>query len=146
MFRKKVKCFNCGFLALRGEMPRFNEPTLLEQIRLLKELELLGYQECTQRGRDAIAKGTHADPSIFTCTRHVWSFYDFKDKQWDAVFQFINSKRKCPYHFPYNSGYSPIEHQELQREAKTHRLLFIGMLSAAAIGAVAAVVSQLIAQ
>lgn len=146
VFRKQSKCCNCGFLALRGEMPKLYEPMSLEQIKLLKELELFGSQECTQRGRDRIADGIHTDPSILTCIRHVWSYSDFKDKPVDAFFQLLNSERKCPYFFPYNPSYSPAEHRELQREAKTHRLLIKGMILAALIGAIAAIAAQLIAR
>jgi len=146
MFRKKVKCRNCGFLALQGETPSILKDLTLENIRLVKELELWDDQECTQLGRDAIAEGTHAEPFMFTCTRHVWDSYSFKSKPMDVILQFINSKRECPYYFQYNPGYSPIEHRELQQEARTRRLLLIGMLSAAVIGAVAALVGQLIAR
>ena len=139
MFRKQGKCCNCGFLALHMPIP----PIPLEQLKLFKEL-LFGYQECLQRGRDRIAEGKHPDPSVLSCTRHVWSYSDFKDKPTDDIFQFLNSERKCPYFFTYSPGYSPIEHRELQREAKTQRLLIIGMLLAALIGAVAAIVAQLI--
>lgn len=117
----------------------------LEEVKLFKELDLFGSHECTQRGRDAIADGTHADLSILTCARHIWSYSDFRDKPADAVFQFLNSVGKCPYFFPYNPSYSPIEHRELQREAKTQRLLIKGMILAALIGAGAAIAAQLIA-
>lgn len=118
----------------------------LEQMRLFKDLGLLGGHEFTQLGRDRIANRTHPDLSILTCTRHVWSYSDFKDKPPDAIFQLLNSERKCPYFFSYNPSYSPVEHRELQREAKTQRLLIKGMLLAALIGAVAAIVAQLIAR
>ena len=108
--------------------------------------ELYSGQECTQRGRDQIVGSKHSDPSILLCTRNVWSGSDFKDKPKDAVFQFLNSNRKCPYFFHYNPGYSPVEHRELQRDAKNQRLLMIGMLLAALIGAAAAIVAQAIAR
>lgn len=145
MFRKQSKCCNCGFLALHGDIPAPLEPRTLEQLRLFKELELLSSHECTQRGRDHIADGTHKAPGTLTCTRHVWSGSDIKDKPAEVIFQLVNSKRTCPYFFPYNPSYSPIEHRELQREAKTQWLLIKGMLLAALIGAVAAIVAQLIA-
>lgn len=128
---------------MSGEV--LSRPITLEEVKLLKGLDLLGSQECTQRGRDAIANGTHSGLSILRCTRHVWSYSDFRDKPADAVFQFLNSVGKCPYFFPYNPGYSPIEHRELQREAKTQRLLIKGMILAALIGAGAAIAAQLIA-
>jgi len=141
MFRKQVNCCNCGFLALCESMPHLS----LEDVKLFKELDLFGYHECTQRGRDAIADGTHAVLSLLTCTRNVWSYSDFRKKPADTVFQLLNSERKCPYFFPYNPGYSPAEHRELRREAKTQALLIKGMILAALIGAVAAIAAQLIA-
>lgn len=144
-----MKCCNCGFLALH--VPLSLVPGFLETIetvrdfKALVELGLYSGQECTQRGRDRIADNTHADPNSLTCTRYIWSYSDSSDKSKEAVFQHLNSKRKCPHFFPYNPGYSPIEHRELQREAKTQRLLIIGMLLAALIGAVAAIVGQVVA-
>lgn len=56
-------------------------------------------------------------------------------KKKEETFNFLNTKQKCPYFFPYNPSYSPSEHQQLQREARNQRLLMIGMLLAALIGA-----------
>ena len=116
----------------------------MQDIKAAQELD--SYRECTQQGRDQIAKSKHSNPSMLTCTRNVWSRSDLTDKSKRAVFQFLTSSRKCPYFFPYNPGYSPVEHRELQREAKNQRLLIIGMLLAALIGAVAAIVAQVLAR
>ena len=117
----------------------------IQDYKAAKELGLYS-SECTQQGRDQIAESKHLDPSILICARHVWSASNFKDKPEDVFFQFLNSNRKCPYFFPYHPGYSPIEHRELQRDAKNQRLLVIGMLLAALIGAVAAIVAQVLAR
>jgi hypothetical protein len=140
MFRKQAKCCNCGFLAL------FIAADSLEQRELLKDLGLLGSQEYTQQERQQIIEGRHPNPSVLFCTRHVWSGSHFKDKPKETVFQFLNQEQKCPYFYPYNPSYSPVEHRELQREAKTQKLLLVGMLLAALIGALAAIVAQLIAR
>lgn len=121
-------------------------PGITYDLKEAKELGFYGIQECTQRGRDQIVESKHSNPDILTCARHVWSRFDFKDKPKDDFFQSLNSNRKCPYFFPYNPGYSPIEHRELQREAKNQRLLIIGMLLAALIGAVAAIIAQVLAR
>lgn len=143
MFRKKVKCRNCGFLALHGlQLPH---KASWDMIKTAHELGLFASSECIQRGREHIADGTHTAPTTLICTRHVWDGSDFEDKPKGTIFEVLNSPRKCPYFFPYNPGYSPAEHRELQREAKTRTLLLIGMLSAAAIGAVAAIVGQFVA-
>lgn len=117
MFRKQVKCCNCGFLALRGAAVRPTAKTLGD-VKLLHDLGFYGVKECTQRGRDQIDDGTHRDVYSLTCARHVWSGLDFKGKSMGEVYWFLTSERKCPYFFPYDAGYSPAEHRELQREAK----------------------------
>jgi len=115
-------------------------------LKTLKELDMLSPAECTQVGRDNIANGTHPNPFDTICARHVWDSSDLKAKQKDEALKFLSSERKCPYFFPYNPGYSPAEHRELQREAKTHMLLIKGMILAALIGAVAAIAAQIIAR
>ena len=125
MFRRQVKCRDCGFLGA---------------LRINRSVEFF------QQGRENIDPGVETGKRELTCTRHIWNYPDFKDKPIDSFLEFLNSKHKCPYFFRYSPGYSPDEHRELQREAKNHKLLLIGMLSAAAIGAVAALVGQLIAR
>ena len=143
MLKKEVKCCNCGFLAwYAAKATPEEEPTTLDEFKYIKELEVFGFYECRQRMREQIANATLPDVSTLTCARRVWSYYEFKKEQ---VLNFLNAKRKCPYFFPYNPSYSPNEHRELQRETKTQKLLIIGMLLAALIGAVAAIVAQVIA-
>jgi Zn ribbon nucleic-acid-binding protein len=139
MFRKWVECSNCGFLALSRP-----EPELLQELRLWKELDLIGPMECVQGGRNRINDGTHAAPEMLTCIRHVWSS-DIEDNRKAEIFNNLNSNRKCPYFFPYHPGYSPVEHKELQREARSQGILIIGMLLAAFIGAGAAILAGFIA-
>lgn len=122
------------------------EADSLEQLRLLKELDLAAPLEATQIGRDGVADGTHKAPQMLTCIRNVWSRFDMGKKGDAEIFNNLNTNRKCPYFFRYNAGYSPAEHRELQREAKTHWLLIRGMIWAAVIGAVAAIAGQLIAR
>lgn len=122
------------------------DPESLKQLRTLKEWgAFFTDAECPHQGRERISNGSHASPQMLTCIRYVWTKYDMSEKKKAEILNNLNSNRKCPLFFPYNPGYSPIEHRELQREAKTHKLLLIGMLSAAAIGAIAALIGQLIA-
>ncbi len=147
MFRKQVKCYRCGFLAIHeSSLANLMPLKTLEDVKTASELGFYSSHECTQQGREHIANSTHPNPSILTCTRNVWSGSDFTDKPKETVFQFLNSKRKCPYFFPYNPSYSPSEHRELQQETKTQRLLIIGTLLGALIGALAAILGQLIAR
>ena len=142
MFRMQVKCYNCGFLAwYAAKATPDEEPVTLDELKYIKELEIFGFYECRERIRKQLASSTYPDVDTLTCTRRVWSYYEYTKEQVSGL---LNTKRKCPYYFPYNPSYSPVEHKELQREAKTQRLLIIGTLSGALIGALAAVVTQLI--
>lgn len=105
------------------------------------ELALYGSLECIREQRNYITNETNLAPFRLSCIRHVWSSYNLARV---ATLQAANSQRKCPFFFPYNSGYSPNEHRELQREARTQKVLIVGMLLAALIGAAAAIVAQFI--
>lgn len=132
--RKQVTCRHCGFLALlRGTSD---------------ELDPFKPVECTQKDRNHIA-GDVLPPMAVTCARHVWSYFDYTldyAHKPEELLNMLNSNRKCVCFFPHHPGYSPVEHRELQREAKNQRLLIIGMVLAAVVGAVAsAIVTWLIA-
>jgi hypothetical protein len=125
-------------------------PQTLEERKKLKDLGWYDAHEVVQRQRNQMAAGDYIgriqSSYIVFCTRHVWSEWDFRKEDNEiekGLGLTLNSKRKCPYFFPHNPSYSPIEHRELQRDAKTRRLLIKGMILAAVIGAfigVAAVV------
>jgi hypothetical protein len=146
MFRKSVKCCNCGFLSLLEEqlLPD-EEPQTLEDFKYLRELEIYGYHECGRPTREYIAKGTLGTLGQYICSRHVWHNYELSSKKKEEAAIFLNSSRKCPYFFKYSPGNSPLEHKELQREDKTQKLIIVSTLLGALIGAVAAIVAQLIA-
>jgi len=130
MFKKQVKCTECGFLAM--ERP---EPHSLKELRILKEFGWPEHDECPQEARNKIADCTHMAPEMVTCIRHAWDRFFMKEKTRVEVLHNLNSRRKCALFFPYNPGFFPIEHKELQREAKTQSLLIKGMILAAVIGA-----------
>lgn len=146
MFMKLAKCRNCGFLSLLEEqLIPDEEPQTLEDFKYLRDLEIYGYYECGRQTREYIAKGTLGTLRQYICSRHIWHNYEIGAKKEDEAANFLNSNRKCAFYYPYNPGYSPAEHKELQRETKTQRLLIIGTLSGALIGALAAIIAQLIA-
>lgn len=96
-----------------------------------------------------MTEGAFREPGSLNCTRGVWSQSDFLNRNvsdWPkATGEFVNKGRKCPYFFQYRPGYSPAGHSELEREAKTHKLLTRNMLLAGAIGAGAAILAQYLA-
>jgi len=130
MFRKLVRCSDCGFLGCRFSSQDEDE-------------------ECEPKMRTRIInEGAHPGARWLNCTRGIWSELnsDFmKDKGSErpkGTVAFVKTLRKCPYFFTYHPGYLPTEHRELQREAKTYRLLTRNMLLSAAIGAGAAILAQ----
>jgi hypothetical protein len=141
VLKKQVICRNCGFLATTG-LQTYSP----EKFKLWKELGLAGEVEVEKIGRDMIANSTFGTPELLTCVKRVWASLDMRQKSIDEIFNNLNVNRRCLYFFSYHPGYSPSEHRELQREAKTHRLLTRNMLLAATIGAGAAILAQHLAR
>ncbi len=141
---KKVTCINCGLLCwdvsdIRDELSN-----------TLRYDELLYFW----RNEEALAKskGILDDYAInetnrIKCLRNQWVFgVEAKDdgKHHWANANSIASERQCVYYAKYQPGFSPEEHKELQREANTTRTIRNATLWGAAIGAIAAIVAQLL--
>jgi hypothetical protein len=121
MAKMKAKCCECGFLACLAE---FTGPI-----------------EVPQMARTSlIADAVYPDPGRLRCTRELWHVR-LEHKPVTDAFQFLNRERDCRWFFPYQPGHSPAEHKELQREERSQRTMVKGMLLAAAIGAVATLVT-----
>ena len=145
MFKKQVKCCRkCGFLALTGEL------------RVL-EVGTPSPVELKQQDRDKLILGTYyKHHKRLTCTRGVWSGKEAEDFVAESGVLDLpgstltltreNRERgsECACFFPYSQGCSPSEHKELQRDAKVHRALIIGMVLAALVSSVFALASILI--
>lgn len=143
MFEKQVKCRKCGFLAVHYSGVAGGGS--LEVFEILKKYDLLGPKECMQRDRRKIAHGNYTDTEGLKCLKNAWYRSDYSDRPKSEFLTMLNSDRKCAYFFRHNPGYSPPEHKELQRERENRRVLLIGMLLAALLGAGAAIIAQLIA-
>jgi len=145
MFKKQVKCFNCGFLSVVGAEDVF-EPSgkdPVAQLQLFRELGLIGMLELKQAGREEIAKGT-LSPRLLACARNIWSKYDLRGQSKPNAFKVLTLERKCLYFFPYNPGYTPKEHLELQREREQRRFLIIVSVISAAVGAAIATLANVV--
>jgi hypothetical protein len=141
---KKVTCINCGFLCwdvsdIRDELSN-----------TLRYDEVLYFW----RNEDSLAKikGILDDNSLnetnrIKCLRNQWIFSvetkDDRKHHW-ANANAIASERQCVYYAKYQPGFSPDEHKELQREANTTRTIRNATLWGAAIGAIAAIIAQLL--
>lgn len=141
-----MKCTDCGFLASASGFEHIFSFTELKEMGIdsLEAVGLIGNTECPKEGRKRVVDYTHAAPESLDCVRRAWSRLDHKGKEKNDILDILNCRRKCPYFFPYNPGYSPIEHKELKREAQTRKALLIGMLLSATIGATAAIIAQLL--
>ena len=85
------------------------------------------------------------DFAVF-CSRHVWGELALEsDDIGEEVDKLLALDRECHLFFPYQAGYSPVEHRVLQSENKNRNVLLIGTLLGAVIGAAAAIIAGLVA-
>lgn len=130
MFKKQVKCSECGFLGIQYELDKSLELPVSSRIRIPQwsaEDTPPGFG-CL-RGQDYLIAGTTSPDERHTAK-------DMRDN--------IGRPRRCVYYFPYNPGYTPNQHLELQRERGQRRFLIIVSLLSAAVGAGIATVVNLI--
>jgi hypothetical protein len=118
MFKKQVKCSDCGFLSLSGaEDIALSSPTnRLEVMQLYKEVDMIGLQEVKQKARERIKEGI-TNPVELSCARNIWTKYDMREMVAIVAVESLNNKRACLYYSKYTPGYKPREHLELQRES-----------------------------
>lgn len=145
MFRKHVKCSECGFLALSGaeDVLTGNVKDRLDQLQLFKEVGMLGLLEIKQKAREKL-RSEDTNPVELNCSRYVWSRYDIRNMPHNQALDFIKSQRLCLYYFKYIPGYTPREHLELQRERTQRRFLIVVSLLSAAVGAAIATLANLV--
>lgn len=141
MPKKKVKCYDCGFLSLHG-----SEDSLLESgkeqglrsvligMEIAEKLDLIGLAEIKTAGRGKIINGT-INPVELTCARNVWTRRDIREMSKNQALGFLCMERKCPFFFPYHPSYKPREHLELQREFAQRQFLIKVSVISACVGA-----------
>ena len=93
MFRKHVKCSECGFLSVVGaeDMFPFAEGDVFKQLQIVKDLNLIGFQELRQAGREEIVNGT-LSPNLLACARNIWSKYDLRNQPRNDALRFLDSR------------------------------------------------------
>jgi len=145
MFKKQVKCSDCGFLSLSGaEDIAMNSPkNRLEVMQLYKEAGMIGLLEVKQKARERIKEGI-TNPVELSCARNIWTKYDMRKMIPIEAVESLNYERTCLYYFRYTPGYKPGEHLELQRERTQRRFLIIVGLLSATVGAAIATLANLI--
>ena len=145
MFKRQVKCSECGFLALSGaeDVLTGSVRDRLDQLQLFKEAGMVGLLEIKQKARDKL-RNEDTNPVELNCSRYVWSRYDIRNMPHNQALDFIRSQRLCPYYFEYIPGFMPREHLELQRERTQRRFLIMVSILSAAVGAAIATLVNLI--
>ncbi len=147
LWKRKVSCTNCGFLYWET-IGRFftDEP---EQYRP---------EEITELEREEM-KDIDIEPpyspyleneetrgiSRLACLRNQWVMLpEAKRSGYYSSIEEVTRDRKCVYYMKYIPGFNPEEHKELQREEKTRKTIFKATLIGAIIGALAAIVAQVV--
>lgn len=116
MFKKQVKCSECGYLStLDGLTPEISSFDRSDLTKFLSSL----YVSCF-RGQDHLIAGIPPPGKPISQENLIKNSY---------------LPRRCKYYYPYNPGYTPGQHLELQRERTQRRFLIIVSLLSAAVGA-----------
>lgn len=128
MFKKRVKCINCGFLGLLGGLEPWTEIETGQRGELLRRYnEPPLYVSCLRGQNNSIACVPPGNAvEMETLIKNCFMF------------------RKCYYFFPHNPGHKPDQHLELLRDRNQRRFLVIVSLLSAVVGAVIATLANLI--
>jgi len=138
MLKRRTKCCNCGFLGVHHRLDELSESfSDAQRLSAQARLDVPKWLK-TQDAMLSCYRGLEYSLMGMTSPDTGYGISDFHKA--------IVEPRRCKFYYPYDPGYTPRQHLELQREAKTQRLLLIGMLSAALIGALAAILAQPIGQ
>ena len=139
--RKQIWCTNCGFFCWEfyasedGSRTKIVECDTYWRNRIQTKKDL-GSQEDSETGEGI-------QP---LCLRRQWIFSthirssDFNYTNIDGLVQ----PRNCIFYIKYQPSFSPEEHKELQREGNTTQAIRNATLWGAAIGAIAAILAQLL--
>ncbi|MFC1911704.1 hypothetical protein ACFLXG_00900 [Chloroflexota bacterium] len=129
MFKKKVKCINCGFLGIYSGSPK---PHLEISPRDRSDLSLnatVRFMITCLRGQNYLIAGITSPGESIT---H------------EALHNGSSIPRYCKYYYPFNPGHTPEQHLELLRERTQRRFLILVSLLSAVVGAVIATLVNLI--
>lgn len=134
MFKKQVKCSECGFLGDRT----------VDKTGKYGEIE-----ELPPSGRFSTRSWTSDDDSILSCAcgqEHLVLGIDDPTGgiPVDDLHSMVVKSHRCKYFILYSPGHSPRQHFELQKEKAQRRFLLIVSLLSATVGAAIATVVNLV--
>ena len=124
MFKKQVKCSECGFLGIHEVI----------------DGKLGETKEISAQGRIDPKEWATFDNEILGClcgqehilVRSTSPLEGYSIKEWHEA---VKKPRNCKYYYAFHPGYTPKQHLELQRERVQRRFLIIVSLLSAAVGA-----------
>jgi hypothetical protein len=141
---KKVTCINCGFLC--WDVSHIADE-FSDSLRHDEMIEIWRNDSLDKIKSGIFEDGIHDENNKISCLRNQWTFGNpiTEDKKYRyANMESIRTLRKCVYYVKYQPGFNPEEHKELKREADTTRTIRNATIIGAIIGAVAAIVAQLL--
>jgi hypothetical protein len=144
IFKKKdVLCSQCGFFGWRV-IDSINERIKLEVSPEIDQLTRDRFQRGECKGfEDDDESG---ETSVINCYRSQWHHSPyFVVNAWNLLdTDTIRQLKKCHFYIKYQPGFNPSEHKEIKRDQETKRVIMVSSLLGAAIGAAAAIITQLI--
>ena len=125
MFKKQVKCSECGFLGTQDGLT--SELSPYDRLDLSKFLTSL-WITCF-RGQDHIIAGIPQPDKPISQENLIKNSY---------------ITRRCSYYYPYNPGHTTEQHLELLKERTQRRFLITVSLISAGVGAAIATLVNLV--
>jgi len=145
LWQRKVSCINCGFLywQIIGRFsPDISEPYRPEEISE-HEREEMKASDIEPPYSPYLENEETGGITRLDCLRNQWIMLPkAKRSGYYSSIEEVIKNRKCVYYMKYMPGFNPEEHKELQREEKTRKEIFKATLIGAIIGALAAIVAQ----
>ena len=147
-WQRKVLCTNCGFLYWEEIGEFFKNKPPLDGLKQ----EIFAWEREEMEDRDVEPpyvpyienEETHGIARL-ACLRNQWVMLPKAKKSgYYSSIEEVIQNRKCAYYMQYIPGFNPEEHKELQKDKQTRETIFRATLIGAIIGALAAIVAQVV--
>ena len=142
----KVNCTYCGFFC--WDVSDLTDP-MVNTIRDDELLEVWRNKESLKKINGSIED--IPEHNTISCLRNQWVFSNVisdtniegRKIRWENI-DSITTPRRRIYYFKYRPGSTPAEHKELEKEAENRKTTYRSAIMAAAIGAAAAILAQIL--
>ena len=128
MLGRKVRCCDCGFLGYHRTDDVSRVPSDPKELSARVRADIHAWLEAAVAGVFPVClRGQEHAVAGLSPLDYLGAKSDFRVKVAEPV--------RCRYYYPYNPGYTPKQHLELQRERDQRQFLIKVSLLSAAIGA-----------